>query len=84
MTDNLKTIVIEERLARGLDVSAADLEFLARRKRKRSGEGADDSDDGVQTCPVCGGSGKVRGVPDDDDQDDDEKEASSYGYEEDD
>jgi hypothetical protein len=82
MTDNMRFIVIEERLARGLDVSAADLEFLARRKRKRSGESADDGDEKV--CPTCGGSGRIRAVPDDnDDGDDDEKEARRGSFEDD-
>jgi hypothetical protein len=84
MTDNMRAIVIEERLERGLDVSAADLEFLIRRKKKRADDEEEPTD--LRTCPTCGGSGKIRAVPVDDDEDDDDKEREDRKafYEEDD
>jgi hypothetical protein len=80
----MRGIVIEERLSRGLDVTAADLEFLARRKRKRTGQSADDND-GTQVCPTCNGSGRIRAVPrDDEDEEDDAQARRLYGSSEDD
>ena len=87
MTDTMRQIVLEERLSRGLDVAAEDLEFLARRKRKRTTESAGDDGGKSQACPMCGGTGRVRITPVDDDDDeekDNEDRKGLYGYDEED